>query len=238
MLENTEFMGTAEEFLHHMSVYQVQPFVRFITFASYIAAFVAIYLVLARKEPPGKVTRNDRIITGIFAAFWLFEGLFHQILLKPGSFEGSASTLGLAIPFIIQGIFILIWGVIKPSISYAYEKGSPYSQLGVFFVICGLFLYPIIAYFSGYPYPQSPVIPLICPMEVMYLGVMLWATRIPKFHMLIPCYWGIVGGALAVVFWSWWPDILLIASGAIVPILIVLRPKKGRFSFSPLGQES
>jgi len=59
-------------------------------------------------------------------------------------------------------------------------------------------IYPVLGYFLGHVYPNSPTFGAPCPSTIFTFGLLLWTTtRIRWYLLVIPCLWALVGSSAA-----------------------------------------
>ena len=207
-------MIPAAEFKKHIMEYSLQVWP--LLLVAYILAIISVILIFRKKNI------SDKIISSTLAYLWLLDGIVHQWIL--GTFPPSQKYT-IVFLFSLQGILFLIYGVLKPSISYEFKRG-PYSVLGIFFILYSLVFYPVIGFLTGFGFPEGPVMGLICPTTIFTFGILLFTTpKFPKFLLIIPFVWAFWGGVLAIVFWHVWGDIGLVSAGVTGTLLLGFRKK-------------
>lgn len=154
---------------------------------AYALGVMAVVLVVRQ------TTHSNRTIAGILAFLWLFSAGFFIFALVP--IYTPAYAFGAL--FIVQaGIFLAY--AIKPRLSFSIAS-DVYSVFGVLFIAFAMIGYPVLGYFVGHRYPQSPPFGLTpCPLSVFTFGLLLLTDgRVPKRIVAIPFLYAL-GGILPV----------------------------------------
>lgn len=134
----------------------------------------------------------------------------------------AAKIFGTA--FILQGLIFLLIGILNNKVEFVFKKDI-YSYIGLLFITIGTIIYPVISYFMGHIYPESPTFGLPCPTTIFTFGVLLMSIRLPKVAIIIPFLWSIIGFTAALKF-GVWEDVLLIIAGFISLFLLLYKNKK------------
>lgn len=127
--------------------------------------------------------------------------------------------------YIIQSILTLYFGVCRSKLTYHFIY-NVYSFTGLFLISYALIFYPIIGFFAGHIYPSAPTFGLPCPTTIFTLGLFLLTdTKMPKYVLIIPLLWSLIGYSAAFHF-GILEDIGLLISGIITTSLIIFRDRK------------
>lgn len=172
-------------------------------------------LVLAAKE-----TRySNRAVSAILACLWLWMGLVYHLGYF-SSINPAAYVFGGL--FILQAGFFLWAGVLTQKLWFRFHPNS-YAIVGALFILYGLAIYPILGYLSGHRYPSTPTFGLPCPTTIFTLGLLLWTDRkIPKFLLVIPVMWAMIG-FFATFQLNVWEDAMLLVTGLVGSVMIWYR---------------
>ena len=187
----------------------------------YLLAVFALFLAV------GETKYSNRIITTILAFFWLWIGVVYHLAFFSSINPAASVFAGL---FVLQGILFFISDTTPQRTWYRFHLNN-YSIIGTIFIIYGIVIYPIWGYFLGHVYPQSPTFGLPCPTTIFTFGLLLWTdTRIPKYLLVIPLIWSLIG-FLAAVQLGVLEDTMLLIAGLVATALIWYRDRKaGRLS--------
>ena len=184
---------------------------------TYLIGIAAVILAIK------KTKYSDKIISGILAFLWLWSGIvLLMIFLGPIDYR---NYFGGAL-WIIQSILFFIFGVVKPSLSFKFERDL-YSIVGAIMIIYGLIFYPIIGFLSGHGYPGGPIFGVACcPVCIFTFGMFLWINKkVPIFIAVIPLLWSLTG-IIAATQYGVWPDYGEIIIGITGFIMILHRNAK------------
>lgn len=184
--------------------------------AAYIMGIAAIYLSVRKSR------HSDKIICGILAVMWIWTGAAYHIAFF-SSINKAAYAFGAL--FVIQGVLFIIYGVIKPGISF---KAAPtgIQSAGCMLIVYSMLIYPFIGQLLGHGYPQSPVFGVTpCPVTIFTFGLLLWAEKMPKQILLAPLIWSLIG-SFAALSLGIREDAGLLAAGIAGTLLILIKDRK------------
>ncbi|MBN2079670.1 MAG: hypothetical protein JW838_11940 [Spirochaetes bacterium] len=165
---------------------------------------------------------SERVISAILAFLWIWMGAMYHLV-----FFTSINKLayGFGTFFILQGILFVFSGSIRSTLSFSFQRNA-FTYIGLAFIIFALILYPIIGYYMGHPYPKQPTFGLPCPTTIFTFGLLLLTDKIvPKYILIIPFVWSIIGFFAAIKF-TITEDYGLLAAGIIGIIGIVMKDRK------------
>jgi hypothetical protein len=165
-------------------------------------------------------TGNSSVsISGILAFFWIWIGVVYNWIYFV-SINPAAKLFGLL--FVIQGLLFIYAGIIRKSLIFSYSRNLK-SDTGIFLVIFGTVLYPLLGTLFQHVFPASPTFGLPCPTTIFTLGVLLMTINAPKYLFLIPAIWSLIGFTAAVKF-GVYEDVSLLLAGIGTIFLIYLKP--------------
>ena len=205
---------TVEQFFdvfaqYNQSVWPAQIFLNML-------AVAAVILALFR------VKSNGKLISGILGVFWLWIGIVYHLAFFTDINQG-AYLFGVL--FIVQGLFFIFAGVIKEKLLFQL-KWDIYNLFGILFIVYALILYPIIGHQMGHVYPKQPTFGLPCPTTIFTFGILLWTSkRIPKYILVIPVLWSIIGFGAALNL-AITEDYGLLIAGMVGTALIIFRDRR------------
>jgi hypothetical protein len=195
--------------LYNLSVWPTQIILN-------ILALVAIFIALK------KFRFGNRINTSILGFLWLWIGVVYH-LIHFTSINNAAYIFGVL--FILQGFIFIYAGIVKDHLSFNYQTNI-YGITGAVFLLYALILYPVLGHLFGHIYPKSPTFGLPCPTTIFTFGLLLWTDKkIPKYVLVIPFLWSIVGFSAAVNL-KVYEDFGLLVAGIIGTVLILLSERK------------
>lgn len=164
---------------------------------------------------------SNRAISIALSALWLWTGIVYHLLFFT-SINPAAYLFGAF--FIMQGILFLSVGVIKNRISYAISSDIR-GIVGSIFVLYALLSYPLLGFRFGHVYPGSPTFGAPCPATIFTFGVLLWTGgTIPRYLLVIPALWSIIGFSAALNF-GMKEDVGLLIAGVIGSLLLFIGKK-------------
>ena len=181
---------------------------------AYLLGIAALFFAIKRTQYSG------RIVTGILAFLWLWTAVGFFFLYFGPVYNLAYAFGGL---FLIQGILFLA-DVVRPRFSFGF-KGDVYSIIGILFSVYAMIGYPVVGYFLGHKYPQSPPFGLTpCPTAAFTFGLFLLTDKkVPKLFLLIPLLWALSG--VMPVSVGILEDIGMIVSGVLGTALILYRDR-------------
>jgi len=204
---------TIEQFLQVFKDYNLSIWPGQIVF--YVLGIVMIILTFKKKS-------YSNLVNNILLSFlWLWMGIVYHIIFFT-TINKSAYLFGIF--YIIQGILTLYFGVFRSKLTYHFTYNI-YSLTGLFLISYALIFYPIIGFFAGHIYPSAPTFGLPCPTTIFTLGLFLLTdTKMPKYVLIIPLLWSLIGYSAAFNF-GILEDIGLLISGIITTSLIIFRDR-------------
>lgn len=153
---------------------------------------------------------------------WLWIGIVYH-LIHFTAINNAAYIFGAL--FILQAFIFIYTGILKDHLSFKYE-GNAYTITGAVFILYALIIYPVLGYLSGHVYPESPTFGLPCPTTIFTFGLLLWTDKkIPKYVLIIPFLWSIIGFGAALNL-GIYEDYGLLIAGIVGSVLILIRDRK------------
>ncbi|MGE3272703.1 MAG: DUF6064 family protein [Chloroflexota bacterium] len=162
--------------------------------------------------------RASQLISAILAGFWLWMGLIYHL----GFFrEINPAAILFGGLFVVQGLVWLWVGVVQAHMSFRAEWDGC-SVVGGLFILYAMLMYPVIGMLLGHGYPQAPIFGVApCPTTIFTFGLLLWTrSPVPKFVLVIPLLWSLIG-AMAAVTLGIQEDIGLLIAGVVGTALLV-----------------
>lgn len=179
-----------------------------------IIGIATLFLIHSPKEI------KNKLITGFLGFLWLWIGIVYHIAFFSSINKAAYAFGGL---FIIQGVFFVI-ELFRERLKFAF-RGSAREYLGYFFIIFGLIIYPVISYLLEDSFARTISLGLPCPTTIMTFGfLMLTGARFPKYLLIIPTVWAIVGTGAATSFGVYQDYVMLVS--AIIANIYLLKRKK------------
>jgi hypothetical protein len=177
-----------------------------------LLGIVAIALLFRTGQVPSRVT------SAIIASFWLWTGIAYQWLFF-GEINRAAYVFGAL--FLAQGLCLAIVGVLQGRLSFGFGQ-SRKQWVGAALIAYATVAYPLIGILAGHAYGELPMFGITpCPVTILTFGMFLLTTKpIPRWLLIIPFVWSLIGGSAAFLL-SVPQDWLLLVSGLISMPLIV-----------------
>lgn len=182
----------------------------------YLLALLAIYFVIKKFPVSGK------IISAVLALLWLWMGIVYNLIFFT-VINKAAYIFGIV--FILQGLQFVYFGIIRNMFLFSLQKNLP-ATTGIVFILFALLIYPLIGYYSGHIYPESPTFGLPCPTTIFTFGILLLADKtFPVIVLIIPLLWSIVGFTASFSL-GIHEDIALLISGLSGVVLILKNARR------------
>lgn len=181
-----------------------------------VLALTATYFAVVRYRS------SNAIIAIVLSFLWVWMGVGYHFRYFT-AINPAAYAFGSL--FVIQGLIFVVSGVFRGSLSIEFRSDLP-GIVGAILLLYALIAYPILGYFQGHVYPQSPTFGLPCPTTIFTFAVLLWADRkVPVYVLVIPCLWSLIGSTAAVSL-GILEDIGLFVAGVCATTLVVMRNRR------------
>jgi hypothetical protein len=205
---------TAEEFLEVFANYNnaIWP----IQIAAYLLGGIAVVLLFRRTR------EADRVIASVLALMWLWTGFGYYGL----SFSAINKAAYLfAVLFVVHGCYLIYAGVYRHQIRFGLRPDLS-TGVGAAFVAYATVVYPLIGVATGHRYSEMPMFGVTpCPVTIFTFGMLLLTVRpIPRWLLVIPFVWSLIGGSAAILL-NVPQDWLLLLSGCIAVPLMIFRDR-------------
>lgn len=156
-------------------------------------------------------------IGAVLAILWLWTGIAYHLLYFT-SINPAAYIFGSL--FIIQGIVFAREAFISRKLEFIFMPNLR-GYMGLFFILFGLILYPIILFWMEKSWVSVISMGLPCPTTILSFGFMIQSTeKFPKYLLIVPSLWAIIGTSAAFHF-GVYPDFMIIASALAAFIFLV-----------------
>jgi hypothetical protein len=181
-----------------------------------ILLFAIIVLSFIQIRP----TFKDQAI-GFFLGFlWIWTGAVYHIIFF-SSINRAAFVFGGV--SIMQGALIFINAYSKDRLIFIFQQNVK-NYVGYFFILFAVIIYPLIGYYTEGMFVRTISLGLPCPSTIFTFGVfMLTPDRVPKYLLVIPSLWAILGLSAAIHFGIYQDFMMVIAA---ITANIFLRRKK------------
>jgi len=163
----------------------------------------------------GSLVKN-RFIAALLGLLWIWNGLVYHILFFT-SINKAAYLFGIF--FLMQGIFFLIEASFRKKIFFEFI-GRPQGYIGYIMALIGLFIYPLISLAITKSFNDTISLGLPCPTTIFTFGMLMLTTSLPRYLLIIPTLWAIIGFMAALNF-GVYQDILLLLSALFADIFLL-----------------
>lgn len=178
---------TTEQFFNVIEEYNVTIFpVQWI-----ILGLGVFCLFLLHSSSPAR----NKLIGTFIGALWIWTGLVYHLIFFTAINKAAYVFGGI---FIFQGLLILFNTFQKSRLNFNFEQKTR-GYIGYFFVLYGLIIYPIVSYFVEGSLERTILIGLPCPSTIVTFGLFILTSKaFPKYLLIIPTLWAIVGLSAAI----------------------------------------
>ena len=168
-----------------------------------------------------KISSKDKLIGIYLGVLWIWIGVGYHLTFFTVINKAAFLFGGI---FILQGLLILFYTFIKNRLVFTFTLQTK-DYLGYFFILYGLIIYPIISYFVEGSFEKTIIMGLPCPSTIFTFGLfMLTNNKFPKYLLIIPSLWAVVGLSAAINIGVIQDVMILIA--AITADIILIRRKR------------
>jgi len=175
---------------------------------------VACVLLIHSSKP-----YKDKLIVGFIGLLWLWIGIAYHLTFFTEINKAAFVFGGL---FIIQGILFFSDAFKGNRLTFAFNQ-SINDYIGYFFIIFGLIIYPVIGYFTNASAVHTISLGLPCPSTIFTFGLLMLAgSKIPRYLLIIPLLWALVGSTAALKF-GVYQDVMLLVSAVIALYFIFIQ---------------
>lgn len=212
---------TIEQFFNVFEKYNLTLF----PFQLIIAFFGIVTLLLLYSN----YSLKNKLIGSYLGFLWIWMGLVYHFTFF-AEINKAAYVFGSA--FILQGLLIMANTFSKNRLIFIFKPQAK-DYLGYFIILYGLILYPLIGYFVDGIFVRTIAIGLPCPSTILTFGfLMLTQERFPKYLLVIPSLWAIIGLGAAINFGVYQDFMMIIV--AIVADTLLIRRRNEKLSTSKI----
>lgn len=163
---------------------------------------------------------TDRVVPFVLSFLWIWMGWVYHITFFSTI---NPAAYGFGAVFLLQGLLFL-WTAWKGHVSYQATWGWRQS-IGTLFVTYALVVYPLLGYSFGHVFPRSPSFGAPCPTTIFTFGVLLWSTGLPRYLLIIPALWSLIGFTAALTL-GISEDIGLLVAGVLgTTVMLFAKPR-------------
>jgi len=201
---------TPEQFFHVFEQYNTSVFPSQLII--FLLGLVCIFMLHS------KLQLKHKLIGAFLALLWLWNGLAYHLAFFTQINPAAYVFAGL---FVVQGALIF-WETFRKNglvFNFNFYTKDYWGYLLIWF---GLLIYPIINYFTGGgEFSRIIALGLPCPSTILTFGFfMLVSKKFPRYLLIIPSLWAIIG--LSAVFnFGVYPDLILFLSAIVADSLLL-----------------
>jgi hypothetical protein len=164
--------------------------------------------------------QRDLMIGLIMALLWLWTGAVYHLSYF-AAINKAAYAFGAM--FMLQGVFF-VFESFRRRFGYGFKRNWA-GYIGYFLIVFGLVVYPAIGYIFELASVRTISLGLPCPTTIMTFGfLMLTDRRFPKYLLIIPTIWAIIGTGAAVNF-GIYQDYVMLLSALVANIYLIGRKR-------------
>lgn len=165
-------------------------------------------------------SNKNKIIGGFLGAVWIWMGIAYHFVFFAEINKAAFVFGGI---FILQGLLILFNSWVKDSLIFTFNPQTK-DYTGYFFILFGLIIYPLIGYTLFGTFTKTISLGLPCPTTILTFGFfMLTSSKFPKYLLIIPSLWAVIGLSAAINF-GVYQDFMLPLT-AIIAVIVLYRKK-------------
>lgn len=169
-------------------------------------------------------TRKDiknKLIGGFLGVLWIWTGIAYHFIFFTEINPAAWVFGGL---FILQGLAFLFEALIRTRLAFEI-RGQGIDYFAYLFILTGIIIYPVMLFLMEDSLHKTITLGLPCPSTILTFGfLILTSTKFPKYLLIIPALWTIVGTSAAINF-GVYPDYLMAISALTAILYLVFRKK-------------
>lgn len=168
-----------------------------------------------------KSVYRNFFISSFLGLIWLWMGIVYYLCFF-ASINNAAYIFGGL--FIIQGIIFFSEAIFRTHLTFEFD-GSIRNYIGYFFILFGLLLYPLIGYIIESNITKIISLGLPCPIAILTFGFLMITNKsFPKYILIIPTVWALIGFT-AILNFGIYQDIALLISAIVANIWLCTRKR-------------
>lgn len=166
---------------------------------------------------------RDQLIGSGLAAMWLWTGaVYHWLYFAP--VNPAAWAFGAL--FVLQAAALLFAALFKARLKFGRAAG-PAAWLGWSLLLYAAILYPLVGLWAGHSYPGIPTFGITpCPVTIFSLGLLLTTTPVPRWLLVVPLLWSLIGGSAAFLLGI--PQDWLLPVSGVAAALVAMRNRASK----------
>ncbi len=166
-----------------------------------------------------KSAARNQLIGSYLGILWIWIGIAYHLVFFTVINKAAFLFGGI---FILQGLLILHSTLIKNRLSFTFASQTG-DYFGYFFILYGLIIYPVVSYFAEGSLARTIIVGLPCPSTILTFGFfILTSNKFPKYLLIIPSVWAIVGLSAAINI-GVIQDVMILIAAVTADILLIRR---------------
>jgi hypothetical protein len=162
-------------------------------------------------------------LSALLAVHWAWSGVAYHARVFSGI---NPVAWFFAAGFVVQAAALAWTGVAHARLRFDWGRSPRHALAGVLLVLA--LAYPGLTLATGHAWPRTPTFGVPCPTTLVTAGLLLAAVPpLPRWLVVIPVQWSIVGGSAALLS-GVVPDLMLFVAGAALVIDAVAPDVLGR----------
>jgi len=187
----------------------------------YAVGVAAVALLFARRRD-----RADRLIAGLLAALWLWQGVVFQ-----GLYATDVDVVlgtAYAMMFVLEAYLLFRHGVLRGELAFRSRAGLT-GAVGWAALGYAVIIYPVIGAVLGHGWPESPLLGMApCPTTILTFGLLLLAAPpLPRRLLIVPFAWAVLAPPAAMAR-GVYEDAGLLIAGLVTVVLVLVRDRRRR----------
>lgn len=165
---------------------------------------------------------KDKLIGSYIGMLWSWIGIMYHLAFFT-SINKAAYIFGIL--FILQGLVVLYETFRGDKLKFQF-KGHAVDYIAYILLIFAIIIYPILLYFLENSIYTTITLGLPCPSTILTFGFFMMTSRnFPKFLLIIPVIWTIIGTSAAFNF-GVYPDYMMLIAAIVAVIYLLGRKNK------------
>jgi len=205
---------TTEQFFDVIAIYNIAVFP--IQILMVLAGIVCVIFLHSEKS------YKDKIIGSYIGILWLWIGIVYHLIFFT-SINTAAYLFGIL--FILQGLLVLFATVRGEKLKFKFDA-NVMGYVAYFILVFAIIIYPILLYFFENSIFTTITLGLPCPSSILTFGIFILSTkRFPKYLLIIPSLWTIIGTSAAFNF-GVYPDYMMLITAIVAVVYLFSRKKE------------
>ena len=165
-----------------------------------------------------KMGHYYKAIPAFLGFLWIWMGAVYHLYFF-SRINPAAKIFGVL--FIVEGLLLIFAGLVKKRMLFG-NSNKLNTVISYILILYSLIIYPIITIATEHNYPGMPTFGVPCPTTIFTLAVLLQTDlkKLPKYLLVIPVIWTVVGTSAAVSLGVVADAMLIITALAFIALFI------------------